>query len=83
MKPSFYLLYLLLLAPPLHAAEPMIVETDTEIIVEINGSDEDKLAAQKQVEERIKASAKELETEQYKAAAGKRRAEAKKDSEQE
>jgi len=83
MRASLCLLVFSLLALPVHAGEPKIVETDSEIIVEINGGEEDRLATQKQVEEREKAAAKELETQQRKQSSAARRAAAKKDSEKE
>lgn len=83
MRISFYLLLYSLLAVPAYAGEPTIVETDTEIIVEYSGTDEDRQATLKRVEEEEKRLAKEAELEAHKKASAARRAEAKKGNEEE
>jgi len=83
MKNSFYLVLFSLFAVPVFAGEATIVETDTAIIVEYSGSEEDKQATLNQIEEREKQLADEREKEEYKKAAAARRAEAKKTYENE
>jgi len=83
MRISFYLLLFSLVAVPAYAGEPTIVETDTEIIVEYSGSEEDRQATLKRVEEEEKQLAKEREIESRKKASAARRAEAKKGNEEE
>ena len=83
MKTFFYLALFSLFALPAHAARATIVETDTEIIVEYYGNEDDRQAALKQREEQEQKLAEALEKEERQRASALRRAEARKSTEDE
>lgn len=87
MKNVFYLAACFsLLGLPAHAGQGTILETDTQIIIEYSGSDDDMKAAAIQREERQKQEAaaveKEERTKQWKIEKAARRAANKTDEEE-
>ena len=83
MKIFIRIMLLSFLAVPAYAGQATIVETDTAIIVEYSGSEDDRQATVRQQEERERKQAEEKRKAELKKASADRRAEARKASEEE